>query len=61
VWDAMEAEELALQPEIEKTALELFGRDRELALEYLTLYSNALAVRSLETARRLIRDFPEAR
>ena len=54
VWDGFEAVALELQPEIEEKALELYRRDESLALEFLTLYSNALAVKSLETARGLI-------
>ena len=54
VWEGFEEVALELQPRIEETALELFKRDESLALEFLTLYSNALAVKSLETARGLI-------
>jgi dipeptidase len=53
-WDGFEATALALQPGIEEKAMELYARDESLAVELLTLYSNALAVRSLETARELI-------
>lgn len=52
-WNAFEDMELELQPEVEMTALELFGRDRSLAREFLTLYSNAQAMKSLEVAKSL--------
>jgi dipeptidase len=58
VWDEFETEEFELQPVIEETALKLYGRDRDMACEFLTLYSNALARKSLDTARELIKDFP---
>lgn len=58
VWDEFETEELTIQPAVEETALKLYKKDKLLALEFLTLYSNALAQKSLETARRLIDDFP---
>ena len=54
VWGEFESVALELQPEIEEKAMELYAKDESLALELLTLYSNALAVRSLETARGLI-------
>jgi dipeptidase len=53
-WAAFEQQELALQPVIEKTALDLYKRDWGLAREYLTLYQNALATRSLELAHGLL-------
>ncbi|GEM_PF-162844 len=59
VWDEFEAETFDLQPVIEKTAMKLYKKDKALALEYLTLYSNALACKSLDTARELIRALPE--
>jgi len=53
-WREFEETAITLQPEIEKAALDLYGRDKALACELLTLYSNALAERSLEIARRLV-------
>ncbi len=58
VWDEFEAEEFAMQPAAEETALKLYKKDKTLALEFLTLYSNALAQKSLETARSLIDGIP---
>jgi dipeptidase len=58
VWDEFEEEEFAMQPAVEETALKLYEKDKLLALEFLTLYSNSLARKSLETARGLIEDFP---
>ncbi|HUV37718.1 MAG TPA: hypothetical protein VMX58_12335, partial [Patescibacteria group bacterium] len=58
VWDEFEAEEFSLQPVIEETALKLYEKDRPLAVEFLTLYTGALAEKSLETARRLIEEIP---
>ncbi len=57
-WDALEDAALRMQPEVEKTALELYRKDRSLAIDFLTAYSNGLATRSLETAHELIRELP---
>jgi dipeptidase len=54
VWGAFEASEFALQAWVERTALELYEKDTDLAKEFLTLYSNAQALKSLEIARDLI-------
>jgi dipeptidase len=54
VWEDFEAEEYAMQPAVEETALRLFEQDTALAREFLTLYSNALAEKSLGTAKVLI-------
>ncbi len=57
-WDEFEAEEFAMQPAVEETALKLYEKDRPLAVEFLTLYTGALAEKSLATARTLIGDLP---
>lgn len=57
-WDEFEETAFRLQPEIESTALELYRNDKAVALEFLTNYSNRLAVRSFVTAKRLIREMP---
>jgi hypothetical protein len=57
-WDEFEKTAFRLQPEIESTALELYRSDKAIALEFLTNYSNRLAVRSFEAAKRLIREMP---
>lgn len=57
-WDAFEEAAFRLQPEIEETALDLYRKDRALAREFLTAYSNGLATRSFETAKQLIRELP---
>lgn len=54
VWGEFEEVALTLQPDIERTALELWKQDEDLAREFLTLYTNAQAVKSLETAGDLI-------
>jgi dipeptidase len=57
-WDAFEETAFRLQPEIERTALALYAGDKALACEFLTDYSNGLAIRSFETAKRLIGELP---
>ena len=58
VWNEFEAEEFSLQPVVEEAALKLYETDKPLAMELLTLYTNALAEKSLETAGRLIDEMP---
>lgn len=58
VWDEFEAMEFELQPIVETTFLQLHEQDRSLAREYLTLYSNALALKSIEKANELIDQLP---
>lgn len=53
-WRAFEERAFLLQPAIEKTAAELYQRDRNLGAEFLSLYSSGQALRALETARGLI-------
>jgi dipeptidase len=61
VWDRFEAIELDLQPSIEEAALALYKKDRQTALEFLTLYCNALAGRSLDVAREMIDELPRTK
>lgn len=53
-WDAIEQEQFNMQPSIEKVALELYEKDRELAVSFLTGYSNYRAVHALEKAKDLL-------
>ncbi|MBN1884331.1 MAG: C69 family dipeptidase [Candidatus Krumholzibacteriota bacterium] len=57
-WDGFEAEALGMQAAVEKTALELWETDPPLAREFLTLYSGAMATRSMEIARQLVDELP---
>ena len=43
-----------LQPVIEKVAIELYEQDPELAIEFLTTYSNSKASEALEMAEKMI-------
>lgn len=54
VRDPFEEEQLALQPYIEKVALELMEDDKELAKKFLTDYSNRRALKALEEAKELV-------
>ncbi len=58
-WDEFEAREFELQPVVDETALRLYEKDKPIALEYLTLYTNALAQASFEAARELIEKLPQ--
>lgn len=60
-WADFEETALALQPELERAALELHARNPALARELLTLYSNALAERSLDIARDLVETIDPSR
>jgi len=60
VWNAFEDAAFTLQPTIEETALELYSKDKALAKEYLTLYTYAQAMKSIEEARRLTEEFRAA-
>jgi dipeptidase len=50
VWEAFESREFAWQPIIEKVAIELHDQDETLAIEFLTNYSNGLALNALDKA-----------
>jgi tetratricopeptide (TPR) repeat protein len=49
-----EEREFAMQPVIEESALKLYKKDKSLAKEFLTFYSNSQALKSLEVAKNLI-------
>jgi len=49
-WEAFESREFAWQPTIEKVAVELYDQDKILAVEFLTNYSNGLALNALDKA-----------
>jgi dipeptidase len=61
-WMDFEAEEIEMQPAIEETFMKLYKRDRPLASEFITLYCNALALKSIDEAKQLIEELsPPAR
>jgi hypothetical protein len=61
-WGKFEAEEIEMQPAVEETFMTLYQRDKALASEFITLYSNALALKSIDEAKRLIEELsPPAR
>ena len=55
VWQEMEDDEIALQPIVEKVALELYKNkfNKDLAKAYLTAYSNGLSLKALDMAREI--------
>jgi len=53
-WKEFEEREFAMQPVIEESALKLYKKDKSLAKEFLTFYSNSQALKSLEVAKNLI-------
>lgn len=53
VRDAFEAEQFALQPAIEKTAVELFNTNPELAMKFLTNYTNSRCNLAVDTYWKL--------
>jgi len=53
VRDPLEAEFFAVQPAIEKTALELYEKDPALARTFLTTYSNSCATRVVDAYWKL--------
>jgi dipeptidase len=53
-WSDFEEEQFTLQPTIEKTAYELYQKDKKMAKEYLNLYTESRALKSLEVANKLI-------
>jgi dipeptidase len=58
-WQRFEDQAFALQPHIEKTALELYNKDEALAREYLNLYTGAQAIKSLKMAKNLIKEIKQ--
>ncbi len=55
-WEAMEDEALALQPAIDKSAVELLRRDPALARKFMTTWSCGRAHMALERTRDIIAD-----
>ena len=54
-WRAWEETNFRLQNAVERTALELYEEDPELAVDFLTSYSCAKATEALEMAKRMTR------
>ncbi|MHA1286508.1 MAG: C69 family dipeptidase, partial [Candidatus Thorarchaeota archaeon] len=52
-WRKWEETNYKLQEAVEKTALELYETDPELAIEFITTYSNAKATEALEIAKKM--------
>ena len=52
-WKKFEDDEFAMQPAVEKTALELYQKDPSLARSFLSTYSQALGLRAFTEARTL--------
>jgi dipeptidase len=52
-WKLFEGEEFALQEGIEKTALDLYKKDKALARSFLTAYCNGLGLRAFSKALEL--------
>jgi dipeptidase len=53
-FEEFEEREFTMQPVIEESALKLYEKDKSLAKEFLTFYSNSQAIKSLEVAKNLI-------
>ncbi len=53
-WDPFEEEQFAMQHAIEEVALSLFEENEDLAISYLTGYSNYRAMKALEMAREML-------
>ncbi|MDD5570936.1 MAG: C69 family dipeptidase [Bacteroidales bacterium] len=56
VWGKFEVTVFANQETIEKNAVELLKKDNKLGKEYLTNYSNGVALQAIETAKKMIDD-----
>jgi dipeptidase len=54
-WQKFESQAFALQPIVEKSALELYNKDKNLAHEYLNLYTASQAIKSLKTAKNMLK------
>ena len=50
VWKDFETRLFTMQPAIEKTALELYNKDKNQAGDFLTFYSNGLSLKALQMA-----------
>jgi dipeptidase len=55
VWEDWEDKLFKLQPVVEEAALELYGKDPELAVDFLNSYSNAKCIEALEMCRDMFR------
>ncbi len=53
-WDPFEAEQFAMQEAIEQAAMKLLEKDPELAITFLTDYSNGRARKALEMAKDML-------
>jgi dipeptidase len=53
VWQDFEARLFSMQADVERTALTLYKKDKELARDFLTFYSNGLSLQALEMAKSL--------
>lgn len=53
VWQDFESRLFSMQTDVEKTALTLYKKDKELARDFLTFYSNGLSLQALEMAKSL--------
>jgi hypothetical protein len=52
-WKAFEEREFAVQTAVEKTALELYQKEKSLARSFLDAHSNALGMRAFVDAQTL--------
>jgi len=55
-WESLEKRELAFEETIEKVALELYQKDRDLCLDFLTNYSNSCALEVYQKAQKMINE-----
>jgi len=53
VWQNFESKSLALQQEIERVALELYKKDKELAKDFLTFYCSGISNSAVEKVKQL--------
>ncbi|MFZ2053882.1 MAG: C69 family dipeptidase [Candidatus Aminicenantales bacterium] len=53
LWKSFEDEEFAMQEAVEKTALDLYKKDKALARSFLTTYSNGLGLKAFHQAQTL--------
>jgi dipeptidase len=53
VFDKIENDEISIQPEIENTALSLYKKNKDEAKGFLTIYSNGIALKALDNAKKL--------
>lgn len=56
IWQDYEAKEYEMQLVVEKAALKLLKKDKALGRRFLTLYSNALALKAVEMAKKMINE-----